>query len=54
LKALTALFGRRRVKQAAESAETLRDEFEAGRAESEAPPPRAISHRVVDDEPSTS
>ena len=45
---LEKLLGRDRAGRLAESADVLRREFEAGKHESEEPPPRSIPHREVD------
>ncbi len=53
IRALRGLFGDRFMVKAKESAEALRDEFQAGKRESEEPaepaePPRSIPHRDLD------
>lgn len=44
------LLGKRNVRKLAESAEALRQEYTAGKREAEDPPPKRISHRVIDDD----
>lgn len=49
LRVLRGLFGRRTLRRAAESLDVLREEYAAGKEESQGrePPPRRIPHRDV-------
>lgn len=44
------LLGRRNLRKLADSAAALREEYAAGKRDAEEPPPKRISHRVVEDD----
>ncbi|MHC4941084.1 MAG: hypothetical protein ACYTHK_19275 [Planctomycetota bacterium] len=47
---IARLLGRRNLEKLKDSARALKDEYEAGKREAEDPPPKSISHRVVDED----
>ena len=48
---LARLLGRDNVQKLQDSVRALKSEYEAGKHETEEPPPRSVPHRVVDAEP---